>query len=42
MVTTNQKSPMDTYTKRERNPNITVKIIIKSQRKKAEEERNKN
>ena len=42
MVSTNQRSIKDTYTKRERNPNITIKIVIKSQGKRAkEEERNK-
>ena len=44
METTNQKSIMYRYThkKRERNPNITQKAVIKSQGKRAkEEERNK-
>ena len=42
MITTNQKSMIDTQ-KRERNPNITLKIVIKSQEKTAKEEkRNKN
>ena len=40
MVIKTQKSIMDIYTKRERNPNILLNIIIKSQGKKAKE-RNK-
>ena len=40
MLTTNQKHVIHTK-KRERNPNITLKIVIKSQGKRArEEERN--
>ena len=31
-VTTNQKSVIDMHTKRKRNPNITLKIVIKSPR----------
>ena len=38
MITTNQKSMIDTQ-KRERNPNITLKIVIKSQEKTAKEEK---
>ena len=41
MVTTNQKPIRETHTKRERNPNITLKIVIKSQRKRAKEEETK-
>ena len=37
----NQKSVIDTNTKRERNPNITLKIVIRSQGKRTKEERNK-
>ena len=33
MVTTNQKCIIDTNTKRERNPSITLNIVIKSQGK---------
>ena len=33
MVTTNQKSVVDTHTKREGNPNITLNRVIKSQGK---------
>ena len=41
MLTTNPKSTTDTHRK-ERNPNITLKIIIKSYGKRAkEEERNR-
>ena len=39
MVITNQKSILDTHTeKREKNPNITLRIVIKSQGKRAKEE----
>ena len=38
MVTTNQKSMTDTHKKIERNTNITLKIVIKSQVKRAKEE----
>ena len=38
MVTENQKSLSDTYTQ-ERNPNITQKIVIKSQGMRAKEEK---
>ena len=42
MVTTNQKFMIHTH-KRERNPNITLKTVIKTQGKRAkEDERNKN
>ena len=42
METTNQKSIIDTHTKKERTPNITLKIVIKSQGTRTkEEERNK-
>ena len=41
MVTTNQKSIIGIHTKKKRNPNITLKIIIKSQGQRAKEERNK-
>ena len=34
IITTNQKSVIDTQQKRERNPNITLKVVIKTQRKK--------
>ena len=42
MVTTNQKSIIDLHTKRERNPNITLKIVIKSQEKRTKEGTKKN
>ena len=38
MVTANQKSTIDTHTKIERNPNTTLKIVIKSQEQKTKEE----
>ena len=38
IVITNQTSIRDTHT-RERNPNITLKIVVKSQRKRTKEER---
>ena len=41
MVTTNQISRIDMHSKRERNSNITLKIIIKSQGKKGKEDKNK-
>ena len=43
MVTTNQKSIINMHThKRERNPNVTLKIVTKLQENRAkEEERNK-
>ena len=42
MVTTNPKPILDTHTKKEKNPNITLKIVIKLQGKRAkEEEKNK-
>ena len=42
MVTSNQKCLIDTHRNKERNPHITLKIVIKSQEKRAkEEERNK-
>jgi len=42
MVTTKQKSKKRiTHRKRERNPNVTLKIIIKSQRKRAKEKETK-
>ena len=37
MVTTNEKSIVGYTQKRKRNPNITLKIAIKSQRKKEKE-----
>ena len=41
-VTTNPKPITDKHTqKRERNPNVTPKIVIKSQGKRAKEEENK-
>ena len=39
MVTTNQISIIDINKEREMNPNITLKIVIKSERKWAKEER---
>ena len=33
MVTANQKSTIDTHTKRKSNPNMTRNIVIKSQKK---------
>ena len=42
MVTINQKSIMDMNKERESKPNTTIKIVIKSQVKRAKEERNKN
>ena len=39
MVTAKQKSIIDIHTKRKRNPNITLKIVIKSQEKRTKEER---
>ena len=44
MVTTNQKSIILIHTERqnrERKPNITLKILMKSQRKRTKEERNR-
>ena len=41
MVTTNQKCIIDTNTKRERNPNITLNIVIKSQGKRTTEKETK-
>ena len=42
MVITHQKSILDTHTeKREKNPNITLRIVIKSQGKRAKEETKK-
>ena len=40
MVTTNQKSVIDTNIKKNRNPNMTLKIVIKSQEKRTKEEKN--
>ena len=37
MVTTNQKSTVDTHTKRKSNPNTMLKIVIKSQEKRTKE-----
>ena len=37
MVTTNKISTIDTHTKRKRNPNTTLKIVIKSQEKRTKE-----
>lgn len=36
-VTTNQKSVIDKHTKREKNLNITLELVIKSQRERAKE-----
>ena len=41
IVTTKQKSIIDTHTQKERNLNITLKIVIKSP-KRGKEETNKN
>ena len=41
MVTTNQISIINIHNKRERNSNIALKIVIKSQGKKGKEDRNK-
>ena len=42
MVTTNQKPIIDTHSKKRKKCNITVKLVTKSQGKRAkEEERNK-
>ena len=42
MVITHQKSVLDTHKeKREKNPNVTLRIIIKSQGKRAKEETKK-
>ena len=39
MVTTNQKSTIDIHThKRKRNPNTTLKLVIKSQEKRTKQE----
>ena len=39
MVITHQKSMLDTHTeKREKNPNVTLRIVIKSQGKRAKDE----
>ena len=38
MVTTNQNSIIDTHKKRERNPNITINIVIRLQGKRIKEE----
>ena len=37
VVTTNQKPVIDTHYQRENNPNITLKIVIKLQGKRAKE-----
>ena len=37
MATTNQKSVIDKHTKREKNLNITLELVIKSQRERAKE-----
>ena len=37
MVTTNQKSAIDRYTKRKRNPNTTLNLVFKSQEKNTKE-----
>ena len=34
MVTSNQKPIIDTHTKREKNSNMTLKIVVKSQKNK--------
>ena len=41
MVTINQQSIIDIHKKRKRNPNITLKTVIKSQEKRIKEERRK-
>ena len=41
MVITSQKSIIDTFIKQKRNPNITLKIVIKSQEKRVKEETSK-
>ena len=41
MVIINQKSVIDTHTKRKRNSNITLKIVIKSQDNETEKEKEK-
>ena len=38
MVIANQKSTIDTHTKRKKNPNTTLKLVIKSQEKRKKEE----
>ena len=38
IVTANQKSTVDTHTKRKSNPKTTLKIVIKSQEKRTKEE----
>ena len=38
MVTTSQKSTVDIHTKKKKEPKITLKILIKSQEKRTEEE----
>lgn len=40
MITTNQKPITDVHTQKERNPNISLKIVIKSQGMRVEKEKN--
>ena len=42
MITTNQKSTIDTRTQKKNNPNTTLKIVIRQQEKRAKEEGKKN
>ena len=41
IVTTNQKSAIETHKKRKRNPSTTLKLVTKSQEKRTKEERKK-
>ena len=41
MVSTNQKYVKYIHTKKRKNPNITLKVVIKSQEKGVKEEKNK-
>ena len=41
IVTTNQKSAIETHKKRKRNPSTTLKLVTKSQEKRTKEERGK-
>lgn len=40
MITTNQKPIIDVHTQKERNPNISLKIVIKSQGMRVKKEKN--
>ena len=42
MVTTNQKSAIDTQTKKKINPNTTVNVVIKSQEKRTRRKERRN